>query len=154
MFSIQKNEGVADRLLDADTLLKAAPSYYGPRFEAIKELRDNDDGTLHKGNEFRRVASLVNVPMTSAVKLLDPEWMKDKAKFYAWLDRNKRYCTYQRPSRSGRAAQVARDVGHIGKESQKLSDLGVAYEGGPETAEGWEAVEVETVPEDKTNDPT
>lgn len=98
-FFVAKNEGVADKLLSPDLLMKSDPDYYAPRFEAIKELREQDDGTLHRGNEFRRVASLVNVPMLAAVKLLDPEWMSNKKNFYAWLKRNPQYKTYD--SRGG-----------------------------------------------------
>lgn len=93
-FFIAKNERVADELFDVDTLLKADDAYYRPRLDAIKELREQDDGTLHRGNEFRRVASLVNVPMFAAVKLLDPEWMSNKKNFYAWLARHPEYKTY------------------------------------------------------------
>ena len=97
-FFVAKNSSLADSLLDSDTLMKAAPDYYGPRFDAIKELRDQDDGSLHRGSEFRRVASLVNVPLANIAGILDPEWMKNRKNFYAWLDRgeNKRYCTYDR----------------------------------------------------------
>ena len=96
-FFIQKNEGAADMFMNPDLLMAVAPEYYGPRFQEIKDLRDLDDGTLHKGNAFRRVASFVNVPIFSAVStLLDPEFMKNKKKFYAFVDRNKRYCTYDR----------------------------------------------------------
>jgi len=88
---------LADALFDPKLLMAVAPEYYGPRFQAIKELRGQDDGTLHQGQGFRRVASLVNVPLTNAYStVLDPEWMKDKSKFYAWLDRNPEYCTYDR----------------------------------------------------------
>jgi hypothetical protein len=116
-FYIARNDvRPADKLLNQDTLMKAAPDYYGPRFEAIKELRDADDGSLHKGNEFRRVASLVNVPLAYAfTTLLDPEWLKDRSQFYSWLDRNLGFCTYQRPSRGERYAMVQRDIGHIGR---------------------------------------
>lgn len=114
-FFISPNETFVDRLSSSDTLMRAAPDYYRPRFDAIKELRDNDDGTLHKGNEFRRVASLVNVPLMTALKIVEPDFTKNKQKFYDWLDRHPEYCTYQRPSRAGRAAQVVRDIGHIGK---------------------------------------
>jgi hypothetical protein len=85
--------------MDTDMLMKSDPDYYGPRFDAIKELREQDDGTLHRKNEFRRVASLVNVPMMAIVRLLDPSWMADKKKFYAWLKRNPQYKTYD--SRGG-----------------------------------------------------
>lgn len=124
-FFISKQEGLADEIMNPDLLMAVQPDYYGPRFEAIKELRDQDDGTLHKGNEFRRVASLVNVPLANALStILDPEWIKDKSKFYAWLDRNRQYCTYQRPSVAGRAAQVERDIGHIFKETSNDSPNG------------------------------
>ena len=62
-FYIAKNDvAPADMLMSPKTLMRANPEYYAPRFEAVKELRDLDDGSLHKGGEFRRVASLVNVP--------------------------------------------------------------------------------------------
>lgn len=119
-FFIQKNEMLADELMNPDLLMAVQPDYYRPRFEAIKELRDMDDGSLHKGNEFRRVASLVNVPLAGALStVLDPEWIKDSKKFYAWLDRNRQYCTYQRPSVAGRAAQVERDIGHLFVKEEK-----------------------------------
>lgn len=92
---IEANESV-DRITNADTLMKADPDYYRPRFEAIKALREADDGTLHRGNEFRRVASLVNVPMFNVVNLLDPEWMKDKRRFYRWLAKHPEYKTYEK----------------------------------------------------------
>jgi len=98
-FFIASNKILAEDLMSSDTLVKAAPEYYSPRLDAIKELREQDDGTLHRGNEFRRVASLINVPMFAAVNLLDPEWMKNKKNFYAWLARNPQYKTYD--SRGG-----------------------------------------------------
>lgn len=116
-FFIQKNENLADKYLDPNLLMKGAPDYYGPRFDAIAELRALDDGSLHKGSGFRRVASLVNVPLVQALStVLDGEWIKDRTKFYQWLDRNPQYCTYQRPSRAGRLQQIQRDLGNLGKE--------------------------------------
>ncbi len=113
-FYIAPNETLIDKLTNSDTLMRAAPDYYRPRFEAIKEIRDNDDGTLHKGNEFRRVASLVNVPLMTALKIVEPDFTSNRKKFYDWLDRHPQYCTYQRPTRSGRTAQVQRDIGNLG----------------------------------------
>lgn len=89
-----ENDSVLDKITDADTLMKSDPNYYKPRFEAISELRKMDDGSVHRGNEFRRVASLVNVPMVAVARLLDPSWMGDKRKFYKWLARNPQYKTY------------------------------------------------------------
>ena len=97
-FFVSKNMTIADELLNPDMILKSAPDVYGPRFDAIKEIRDMDDGSMHKGNEFRRVASLVNIPLANMTSILDPEFMKNKKKFYAWLDKgeNRAYCTYDR----------------------------------------------------------
>lgn len=117
-FFISKNETIVDKLMDSDTLMKIAPDYYGPRFDAIKELRDMDEGMMQKGAGFKRVASLVNVPLQQTANLFDPTWMKSKQKFYAWLDRgeNRRYCTYDRRGRADRQAQFERDFGHIIKK--------------------------------------
>ena len=93
-FYIAKNETDVDILTDASRLIHSAPGYYEPRFEAIKELRALDDGNLHRGSEFRRVASLVNVPMVMVANLMDPEWMKDKRRFYRWLAKHPEYKTY------------------------------------------------------------
>ena len=102
-FYVAKNETELDAVMSADVLMKSAPDYYAPRFEAIKELRSQDDGTLHKGSEFRRVASFVNVPLFMAAKLADPELLKDKKKFYAFVDRNREYVAYDRRSKHSRA---------------------------------------------------
>lgn len=94
-FFISSPETEMDEVLDSEALMKFYPDVYGPRFEAIKELRDADDGSLHRGNGFRRVASFVNIPLFKAANtVLDPEFLKDKKKFYAFLRRNREYCTY------------------------------------------------------------
>lgn len=74
-----------DLMSQPEVLMTLQPDYYRPRFEAIAELRKEDDGTLHRGNEFRRVASLVNVPIALAVKMQNPEFLRDKRQFYRWL---------------------------------------------------------------------
>jgi len=137
-FFIGKNETEMDVALDPDMLMKVHPDYYGPRFQAIADLRKLDDGTLHKGNEFRRVASFVNVPLfNKARQLFDPEFMKDRKRFYAFLDRNRQYCTYDRRWPGGEQPTVRTP------EPVNLAELGVDYPGGPKTAEGWDAVEVD-----------
>jgi hypothetical protein len=95
-FSESNNE--LTRMADPDTLRKLQPGYYEDRFQQIADLRAMDDGSLHKGNEFRRVASLVNLPLMEAMKMLEPGFLKDKKTFYHWLDsgNNRQYCTYQR----------------------------------------------------------
>ena len=56
-FYVAKNDTEFDGMMSAETLMKSSPDYYRPRFEALKDLRAVDDGTIHKGNEFRRVAT-------------------------------------------------------------------------------------------------
>lgn len=128
-----------DMVLDPDMLIKAQPDYYGPRFQAIADLRKLDDGTLHKGSEFRRVASFVNIPLlNNGMRILDPDFMKDKKKFYAFLDRNLEYCTYDRRNRG---AMTAGDRAKL-----PLSVLGIDYPGGPATVEDFEVVEATPEP--------
>lgn len=94
-FFIGRNDTEMDLVLDPKALMALYPEVYGPRFEAISELRKQDDGSLHRGNGFRRVASFVNIPLFKAAStLLDPEFMQDKKKFYAFLRRNREYATY------------------------------------------------------------
>lgn len=95
-FYIGANETELDRITDASNLMKAAPEVYGPRFDAIADLRKIDDGSLHKGNEFRRVASLVAVPLQTAMEMIAPGFFKDKRAFYAWLARHQEYRTYEK----------------------------------------------------------
>ena len=132
------NTGVMDLVMNPEALMRAAPDYYGPRFDAIHDLRKADDGTGYKGQEFRRVASFVNVPMfNQAMKLFDPDFMKDKKKFYAFLDRNREYCTYDR--RPGGHTTAADNL------KLPLSALGLNYPGGPETLDEFEQV-IEEIP--------
>ena len=124
-----------DMALDPDMLLKGQPDYYGPKLQAIADLRKLDDGTLHKGNGFRRVASFINIPLfNNAIRVLDPDFLKDKKKFYDFLDRNLEYCTYDRRNRG---AMTATDRAKL-----PLSVLGIDYPGGPATVEDFEVVEV------------
>jgi hypothetical protein len=131
---ITKPQVELEKFFDPDLLMRSAPDYYGPKFDGIKALRDADDGTGHKGQEFRRVASFVNVPIMLAQKLANPEVLRDKKTFYALLDRYPQYLTYQR--RNG-GRMTAKDELKL-----PLSALGIDYPGGPETVEGWDAVDV------------
>jgi hypothetical protein len=86
-----------DRLGDVAGLMRSAPAYYGPLFDAIAEERKHDDGSMKSG--FRRVAQLVNVPMLRAMEIVEPSFLKDKRTFYAWLARHPEYRTYERKGR-------------------------------------------------------
>ena len=138
-FFIAKNETMMDAAFgDPDDFMDQHADVYGPRFEAIAELRKADDGTLYKGSEFRRVASFVNIPLFNAVtKLFDPDFMKDKKKFYSFLDRHRVYCTYDRRWKGGE--QPKQGMPKI----MNLAEMGVAYEGGPDFADDWPLVPVE-----------
>ena len=135
---VDKNKSEFDEVMAPSTLMHSDAEYYGPRFDAINDLRKKDDGTLFKGRGFRRVASFVNVPLFMATRLTEPEFLKDKRKFYAFIDRHPEYCTYQRKGRAGREAES--------RMAMPLKALGLDYPGGPETAEGWDAVEVDLLP--------
>lgn len=93
MFYIDKNDSVMDAVSDARNMVRSDP-LQAERFNGVADIRRLDDGSLHRGNEFRRVAS-IQAPLFAVLKLLEPEFMH-KPKFYAWLDRNPEYCTYDR----------------------------------------------------------
>ena len=77
----------------------AADPQYADRYAAIKELRGLDDGTLYKGSEWRRVASLQG-PLLDLAQVLDPEFLQNKKRFYAFLDAHRESCTYDRRKQS------------------------------------------------------
>ena len=133
-FFVDKNVSDFDTVMSAETLMKSDADYYRDRFQAIADLRKQDDGTAHKGAGFRRVASFVNVPMFMATRMTEPDFLKDKKRFYAFIDRHPEYCTYQR--RNGGKPTAKDDL------ALPLKALGLDYPGGPETAEGWDAVDV------------
>lgn len=93
-FFIRPSESELDRAVDPAGLVARNPDL-ADRFDAIKELKGIDDGSLHRGNEFRRVASLMG-PIEDLLRVTYPEFMADKAKFYGWLDQHPEYCTYDR----------------------------------------------------------
>ena len=137
-FYVEKNRQPAESMMDPAELMAKAPDYYGPRFDAIAQMREADDGTGHKGAGFRRVASFVNVPLFMANKITNPDFLRDKKQFYAFIDRYPEYVSYQRLNK-GRG--TATDDLKL-----PLSALGLEYPGAPETIEGWDAVDVPLEP--------
>jgi hypothetical protein len=113
MFNYFVSPETMDAVSDPDSLVKHDP-YQAVKFDALKEMRANDDGTLYKGAAFRHVAS-IQAPLEHVLRLLDPEFMKEKRNFYSWMDRgnNKAYCVYDRRSAASRQAQFERDFGHL-----------------------------------------
>ena len=90
-FFITPNESA----LDLATERMAKDPVYQDRYNAIAELRNLDKGQLHRGNEFRRVASLQG-SLADFAQVLDPEWLQNKRQFYSWLDSHPQHCTYDR----------------------------------------------------------
>lgn len=93
-FFVRPSETLMDRVADPSGLVARNPGV-ADRFDAIKELRSLDDGSLHRGNEFRRVANLIG-PIEDLLRAIEPEFLRDKKKFYGWLDAHPEYCTYDR----------------------------------------------------------
>ena len=93
-FFVRPSESTLDKVSEPEGLVERNPDL-ADRFDAIKELREIDDGSLHRGNEFRRVASLLG-PIEDLMRVTFPEFLADKAKFYGWLDKHPEYCTYDR----------------------------------------------------------
>lgn len=113
MFNYFVSPETMDAISDPDTLVRHDP-YQAVKFDALKEMRANDDGSLYKGAAFKHVAS-IQAPLQHVLSLLDPEFMKEKRNFYAWLDRGKNgaYCVYDRRRAADRQAQFERDFGHM-----------------------------------------
>lgn len=93
-FFVRPSESLMDKVVDPQGLVARNPEV-ADRFDAIKELRGMDDGSVHKGSDFRRVASLLG-PVEDLLRAIEPEFLSDKKKFYAWLDAHPEYCTYDR----------------------------------------------------------
>lgn len=93
-------------LTDPENIVRANPEY-ADRFSAIAELRAQDDGSFHRGQEFRRVASLC-VPAFMAHAILNGEFLRDRKLFYQWLDseQGEAYCTYDRRKNAKRSDMV------------------------------------------------
>jgi hypothetical protein len=85
-------------LSDADSWAKRPG--YAERFDAIKDLRSfyrDLEGGRTPG--FKSVASIC-APLEAVIRLTDPGFLKDKRRFYSWLDHNQAYCTYDRRKQS------------------------------------------------------
>jgi hypothetical protein len=93
-FFVRPSESLMDKVVDPAGLVARNPEV-ADRFDAIQELRALDDGSVHRGNDFRRVASLMG-PIEDLLRTIEPEFLSDKKKFYAWLDANPENCTYDR----------------------------------------------------------
>lgn len=98
--------------LDLVTESMTSRGAFNDRYSAISDLREIHRSDLAitpaeaaRANGFVRVASLQG-PVLDLALVLDPTFLQDKKKFYAWLDRHKQHCTYDRraQAKSGRQA--------------------------------------------------
>jgi len=95
----------AETPLDSVTELMAKRSVFDDRYDAIRDLRELDQQSLipsvqeaAHANGFFRVASLQG-PLEALARVLDPEFLKEKKRFYAWLAKHPQHVTYDRRAR-------------------------------------------------------
>lgn len=98
MFVIEKiDDKFLDEVSKPEKWIDRDPAY-ADRFSALAELRDCDrytGGTLTGKNGWKRVASIVG-PVLDVGRVLHDDFLHNKKRFYAWLDRNPHFCTYDR----------------------------------------------------------
>jgi hypothetical protein len=85
--------------LDLVATNMAARPEFEDRYEALKELRGIDKGQLYRGSEWKRVASLQG-PILDLACVLDPDFLRERRRFYAFLDQHLECCTYDRRKES------------------------------------------------------
>lgn len=97
-FWVEPNETVMDLVTDR---MVANPGF-ADRYDAIKELRDISQQSLipsvkeaAEANGFFRVASLQG-PLEHLGRVLDPDFLKEKKRFYKWLAKHPQHVTYDR----------------------------------------------------------
>ena len=90
--AVQNPWRAIDSITNVDTVLRSGP-HYADMFSRLHEERRLSDDRCP--GEWKKVAEL-QVPHESAARILEPDFLKDKRKFYAWLDRNPQYCAYDR----------------------------------------------------------
>lgn len=99
-------DSILDTLADSHELVRRLP-HYEDRYKALEEIRDQHDdlskisnwGRLSPGEErMRRVAS-IPIPVLELALVHQPDLLRDKKKFYAWMDRHPEHYTYKRIKR-------------------------------------------------------
>jgi hypothetical protein len=97
-------EKLEQKMMDAvskpESWIERNPAYVD-FYNEIAEMRNphEEAGTHITKSEWKHVARL-QTPLEDAQRVVNPEFLKNKRGFYAWLDRNPQYCTYDR--RKGR----------------------------------------------------
>lgn len=86
--------GAVNALTDPDNVRRSDPDA-DAKFKHVADTRQfYADLQGGKMPEFRSVAMFHNVPLEAAVRLLEPDILKNKRKFFGWLDQNPAYRTY------------------------------------------------------------
>jgi hypothetical protein len=95
-FFVEPNQTVTKLISDPDEWAKRDPSVTDTML-ALSELRAAGNADVLPGDSWKHVAS-VRGPILDIATCLDQDFMRDKKKFYAWLDseEGRRWCTYDR----------------------------------------------------------
>lgn len=112
-YFVEPNKTVMAKISDPDEWAKRDPAIHGD-MAAIARLRAEQGAEIPKGESWMRVASLRG-PILDIAKCLDPDFMRDKKKFYTWLDseEGKRWCTYDRRRNSQSSRWFRFDGGFV-----------------------------------------
>jgi len=82
---------------DVHSITSRHPEYQ-QHFDLIKDERPFQDLQWDgKGSDWRKVADLT-LPADMALRVMSPELLRDKKKFYAWLQANPQYRSYTKPT--------------------------------------------------------
>lgn len=101
-FFVDSGEKFVDKLTDIENFRHAAPQYWEPRLQAMKELRQAQDAlstftgygmSAGPRHEWRQVASIPHTVLQAAL-VIEPDLLLNKTKFYKWLRKHKEYSAY------------------------------------------------------------
>ena len=88
--------------LDAVTDRMREDPAFSDRYLALRELQDASRqglapsvGEVARANGSFRVASLQG-PLETLAQVLDPDWLREKNRFYRWLNKPPQHVTYDR----------------------------------------------------------
>jgi len=95
-FFVEPNQTVLKKVSDPEAWLKRDPTIQDT-MRHLAELRAMNGPGIGAGDSWKKVAS-VRGPVLDVACCLDEDFLKDKKKFYAWLDseEGRRWCTYDR----------------------------------------------------------
>lgn len=111
--------GPIEEGLDHVATNMAKSGEFDDRYAAIQAFKEADRHALTpnisdvaKANGFFRVASLQG-PLLDLATLLDPEFLKNKKAVYAFIDKHRQHCTYDRRSAGAKPNQFTVSDGKV-----------------------------------------